>query len=72
MALDLTSLKKALELLQNALRVAGPEALDRDTVRLLKEDFENSILPFRVDVLDWHQFDASFREIIEKESEVLQ
>jgi len=71
-ALDLTSLKKALELLQNALRVAGPEALDRDTVRLLKEDFENSILPFRVDVLDWHQFDASFREIIEKESEVLQ
>lgn len=52
--------------------VAGPDALDRDTVRLLKEDFENSILPFRVDVLDRHQLDASFLEIIEKESEVLQ
>jgi len=54
------------------LAVAGPEKLDRDTIRLLKEDFENSNLPFRVDVLDWHQIDESFRVIIEKECEMLQ
>ncbi|TVQ74004.1 MAG: nucleotidyltransferase domain-containing protein [Balneolaceae bacterium] len=54
------------------LAVAGTEKLDRDTVRLLKEDFENSSLPFRVDVLDLHQIDESFRKIIEKECEMVQ
>jgi uncharacterized protein len=54
------------------LAVAGREKLDRDTIRLLKEDFENSSLPFRVDVLDWHQIDESFRKIIDKECEMVQ
>ena len=54
------------------LSVAGPDKLDRDTLRLLKEDFENSGLPFRVDVLDWHQIDERFREVIGKEYELIQ
>ncbi len=54
------------------LAVVGPDKLSRDTVRLLKEDFENSGLPFRVDVLDWHQIDKGFRKVIEKDCEVVQ
>ena len=54
------------------LAVAGPSRLDRDTIRLLKEDFENSELPFRVDVMDWHQIGEKFRKIIEKDCELVQ
>lgn len=35
------------------------------SLRALKEAFEASDLPFWVDVLDWADTDARFREIIE-------
>ena len=54
------------------LAVVGERALDLDVLRLLREAFEESDLPFRVDVLDWHAISSSFRKVIEKKYEVVQ
>ena len=53
------------------LAVVGEKKLDFDTMRLLKEAFEESNLPFRVDLLDWHALSANFRKVIEAGYEVL-
>jgi predicted nucleotidyltransferase len=37
----------------------------------LRDDFAESDLPFRVDVIDWHAITESFRAVIEKHHEVL-
>jgi len=54
------------------LAVVGARALDPDVLRRLKEAFEESNLPFRVDVLDWHAISNSFRSVIEKNFEIIQ
>ena len=54
------------------LAVVGEGPLDWRTLDRLKEAFEESDLPMRVDVLDWHNTSESFREVIEREYEVLQ
>lgn len=54
------------------LAVVGACALDADTFRRLREDFEESELPFRVDVLDWHSISEEFRRIVDQHFEVLQ
>ena len=54
------------------LVVVGERALDLDALRHLKEAFEESDLPFRVDVLDWHAISSTFRKVIEKKYEVVQ
>ena len=54
------------------LAIVGARALDSDRLRLLKEAFEESDLPFRVDVLDWHGISDRFRRVIERKYEVLQ
>jgi predicted nucleotidyltransferase len=54
------------------LAVVGPRALESDTLRHLREAFEDSVLPIRVDVLDWHAISPSFRRVIEKRYEVVQ
>jgi uncharacterized protein len=54
------------------LIVIGEQAVDQDRFRLLKEAFEVSILPFRVDVLDWNIISPSFQCVIEKQYEVIQ
>ncbi len=38
----------------------------------LKEDFEESDLPFRVDVLDWNSISQEFQTVISRDYEVLQ
>ncbi|MGP8321599.1 MAG: nucleotidyltransferase family protein [Methanosarcinaceae archaeon] len=38
---------------------------------LVKEDFSESDLPFKVDVLDWSAISEDFKRIIEKDCEVL-
>ena len=45
---------------------ADPSAIAR-----LKEAFEESTLPIRVDVLDWHTVSDSFRKVIERSNTVL-
>ena len=46
--------------------------LNPDTLRHLKEAFEESDLPFRVNVLDWHEISPEFQKVIEKAYEVIQ
>ncbi|MHB9028630.1 MAG: nucleotidyltransferase family protein [Candidatus Latescibacterota bacterium] len=53
------------------LAVAGRERIDPKRLDRLKEAFEESDLPFRVDVLDWNAISPEFRKIIEKKYEVI-
>ncbi|MCY4354214.1 MAG: restriction endonuclease subunit S [Truepera sp.] len=53
------------------LAILGKGPLDWATVGRLEEAFEESDLPMRVDVLDWHTISGGFREVIEREHVVL-
>jgi len=53
------------------LALVGAGKLNADALRHLKEAFEESDLPFRVDVLDWHDTSPEFQKVIEKQYEVL-
>ena len=54
------------------LVVVGEQKIARIQTIRLKEAFEDSDLPFRVDVLDWNAISPEFRQVIEKEYEVVQ
>lgn len=54
------------------LAVVGEERLEPQVLFQLKEAFEESDLPIRVDVLDWHSISPEFRAVVETEYEVLQ
>lgn len=47
------------------LAVVGESELGNDTIARLREAFEDSSLPMRVDVLDWHGISPAFRKAIE-------
>ena len=53
------------------LVVVASARLDDDLLRRLREAFEESDLPFRVDVLDWHELSPAFQQVIEKQYELL-
>ncbi len=53
------------------LAIVGDDKLDFDRLRLLKEAFEESDLPFRVDIIDWNDISPEFRAHIEKQYETL-
>ena len=54
------------------LAIVGDGPLDWRTLGRLKETFEESNLPMRVDVLDWQAISESFRKVIERDYVVLQ
>ena len=54
------------------LAIVGAGPLDWRTLSRLKEAFEESDLPMRVDVLDWHAISESFRKVIEQGYVVVQ
>jgi predicted nucleotidyltransferase len=54
------------------LAVVGAEPMGWENVELLKEAFQESTLPFRVDVLDWHETSPSFQAIIAQKYAVVQ
>ena len=54
------------------LAVVGEGPLDWRTLSRLKEAFEESDLPMRVDVLDWHATSESFRKVIEQNYVIFQ
>lgn len=54
------------------LVVVGDHPLPFDRLCRLREAFEESDLPFRVDALDWHRVSEEFRTIIMNRYEVLQ
>ncbi len=47
------------------LVVVGPEKLPQRRYYRLKEAFQESELPFRGDVLDWHRISPEFRRVID-------
>ena len=49
------------------LAVVGEGPLDLGSLERLKEAFEESDLPIRVDVLDWHGISESFQKVISRE-----
>ena len=53
------------------LALVGPARLEAAVVGALKEAFEESDLPFRVDVLDWHAISKEFQKVILNKYEVL-
>lgn len=48
------------------LAVVGQNKLDWRVLAELKEAFQESELPFRVDLLDWNAISDEFRAVIEK------
>lgn len=50
----------------------GPDLIPLPQLGALREAFEESSLPFFVDILDWHAIPDSFRENIKKERILLQ
>ncbi len=53
-----------------AIMTHGPLPIQK--LVLLKEELSESDLPIKVDVLDWSSLSASFRQLIEQKSEILQ
>ena len=54
------------------LAVIGKDKLASETLFQLREAFEESDLPFRVEVLDWQSISPEFRQIIDQEYAVIQ
>ncbi len=54
------------------LAVNSSQKLKRRTKMLLREAFEESDLPFRVDVMDYNAVSSEFRAIIDAKYEILQ
>jgi len=54
------------------LAIVGPDRLKRRAKTLLREAFEESDLPFRVDVVDYNTVSEAFRAIIDHSYEVIQ
>ena len=46
------------------LAIAGPAPMGWEKAALLIEAFQESTLPFRVDVLDWHEASPNFQAVI--------
>jgi type I restriction enzyme S subunit len=47
------------------IALVGHEKLDWRLLADIKEEFQESELPFRVDILDWNAITAEFRHVIE-------
>lgn len=54
------------------LVVMGKEQLPQEVLFRLQDVFEESELPIRIDVLDWHRITPGFRAMIERGSEIVQ
>ena len=48
------------------IALVGREKLDWRVMAAIKEEFQESELPFRVDILDWNSVSAEFRKAIEE------
>lgn len=53
------------------IAIVGDAKLPFGTIGAIKEDFMESDLPFRVDVLDYHGISTEFRAVIDEEHEVI-
>ncbi len=54
------------------IAVVGKDKMAQTVFIKLKDAFQESNLPFRVDVIDWHRISPEFQKIIAREYEVIQ
>lgn len=54
------------------LAIMGKARLDSRKLTRLKGAFEESDLPYRVDLLDWHGISPEFQKLIESQCEIIQ
>lgn len=54
------------------LVIIGNVKLPLATLASLKETFEESVLPYRVDIVDWHRISEKFRSVIKQNYVALQ
>lgn len=48
------------------LVLVGKNKIEFELMCKIKDAFEESVLPFRVDILDWHRISHEFKKIIEQ------
>ncbi len=53
------------------LALVGAAKLESSVIANLREAFEESDIPFRVDILDWHAISKEFQKVILAKYEVL-
>ena len=53
------------------LALVGAAKLDASVLETLREAFEESDIPFRVDLLDWHAISKDFQKVILAKYELL-
>lgn len=53
------------------LAIVCPTKIPREKMHQIKAEFEESELPFRVDILDWQALSKSFQAAIEDQYEIL-
>ena len=53
------------------IALASSERLSLNTLGKIEEAFEESDIPFRVDILDWNALSPEFQELIAKNCETL-
>ena len=53
------------------LALVGAARLDTAVMGRLREAFEESDIPFRVDIMDWHSISKEFQKVILHKYEVL-
>lgn len=51
------------------LVLIGENSIDLKVLMQLKDDFEESDIPFRVEIIDWHRTAEEFKKIIEAQGE---
>jgi uncharacterized protein len=49
----------------------GNTELSLEELGNLRDDFQNSDLPFRVDIVDWNNIDESFKKLIRQKYTVI-
>lgn len=53
------------------LVIVGENRIPQPVYYQIKDAMEESDIPFKVDVLDWHRLSPAFREIIQQQYEIL-
>ncbi len=54
------------------IAIMAPDRLSIFVIGALREAFQESALPFRIDVCDWHSMPDSSQQAIERQHEVIQ
>jgi uncharacterized protein len=53
------------------LAIVGIDKVPLTTIFAIKEKFQESNIPFRVDIIDWNRISDSFKKIIEEQYEII-